>query len=383
MIAAFARTFGRGERDVGTIWLLTGLGLCLPMLFTGWILAPLGRMRGLIAVGHGGAAVLLLGLALATALFEPAVVRWLHLGMVPAFFVLIGVQIPAWFALAGDLFTPHMQARVLGATFAVNRVGALAGGGLAAWILGREADPSRAWTWLFAIAGVAGMLGCLPYLLWTERPRRPRPRPALRAHLSRLARTWSRWRGFRRFVLADLPAVGAFITLALYADAAFARHPEWSKALAGRWTQAGALGMLLGCLIVVGVGDRVRPRHWLAVGAAMAACGSVGAVFAGGVFAYAGVGMACGFFMGLRVSCHGPAVMRMVPLRARTHALGLIGMVGTLAQGVVIFVAGLVAAWVGYEPLLVAAAVLVVVSGVLMLAWVPRGRAPHLWQGRT
>ena len=49
---------------LGTIWLLQSLGIALPMLLTAWLLKPLGRMRGLVGLGHAAGAVLVLGLSL-------------------------------------------------------------------------------------------------------------------------------------------------------------------------------------------------------------------------------------------------------------------------------------------------------------------------------
>ncbi len=370
MIAAFASGVGRGDADVGLVWLLQSVGLALPMLLTAWLLAPLGRMRGLVAAGHAVAAVLLLALAGIAAWTDPVVLRIAYLAAVPLFFLAIGVQIPAWYAMFGELFAPRGQARVLGFVFAMNRIGALLGGGLAARFLARADTPREAWVGAFGAAGLVGLLGTLAYARVRERGVRPRPRPALRRHLAGVGRSWTRFPAFRRFVIADALGIAQWVVIALFAQAAFARdgHPRW---WAGPWTQASAAGMLASCLVVLGLGDRVRPRTWLVSGATVLSCGAILAAVGGGPAIHAVVAATVGWTIGTRVSCVGPTLMRLVPARSRTRALGLQGAIATALQGVFAWGGGRIAASAGYPPVFLAAAALSLVSGLLLLFWVP------------
>ncbi|MGE0193416.1 MAG: hypothetical protein AB7T63_15400 [Planctomycetota bacterium] len=371
MIAAFAAGIGRGEGDAGLIWLLQSLGIALPMLVTAWLLKPFGRMRGLVAWGHATAAVLLLGLAGVAAWAEAGTLRLVYLLTVPVFFLAIGVQIPAWYAMVGQLFPPGAQHRLLGVVFAVNRIGALVGGGLAGYVIETAASPGEAWSRLFAISGASGLLACWPYRWIQERGIRPRPRPPLRSHLAGMGRTWRRIAAFRRFVLADALGIAQWVVIALFAEAAFSRdgHPRW---LAGPWTQASAVGMLLAAVLVTLTGNRVRPRAWVAVGMAALAVGGVVAAIGGGTWHYGFVAATVGFSLGTRMTCLGLSLMRIVPARQRTQALGLQGAVATALQGTFAWGGGLVAIELGYGPVFAGAAVVVVVALMLLMTWVPR-----------
>lgn len=371
MVAAFARGVGHGDADVGNIWLLQGLGLSLPMLLTAWLLAPLGRMRGLVGWGHAIAALLVSGLAVVAAVGDAPTLRLAYLLTVPVFFVVIGVQIPAWYALVGELFPAATQPRLLGFVFAINRVGALLGGGVAGVVLARAASPREAWTVLFAISGGAGLLASLAYLLIRETGVRPRPRPPLKRYLAGLGRTWRRWAAYRRFVVADALGIAQFIVIALFADAAFARdgHP---RSWAGAWTQAGAAGMMAACVAVLIVGRRLTPRTWLLFGMSGLAGGGILAVFGGSTGRYTIVAVTVGWSLGIRMVCLGPSLMRLVPARARTRALGLQGALATALQGLFAFAGGRLASALGYPIVFGVAAGLILLSVLLLGVWVPR-----------
>jgi len=374
MIAAFAAGIGQGPGDVGTIWLLQSLGIALPMLLTAWLLKPLGRMRGLVGLGHAAGAVLVLGLAAVAAWAEPATLRTAYLLTVPVFFLAIGVQIPAWYALVGQLFPPGTQHRLLGVVFAVNRVGALVGGYLAKRILESAATPSEAWCLLFAISGASGLIACWPYTWIRERGIRPRPRPPLRSHLAAMGRTWKRFAAYRRFVLADALGIAQWVVIALFAEAAFQRegHDKW---LAGPWTQASAVGMLVAAVLVSTAGRRIRPRTWVVVGMATLAAGGGVAAIGGSAWTYAFVAATVGFTLGTRMTCLGLSLMRIVPARQRTQALGLQGAIATALQGAFAWGGGRLAISLGYGPVFAAAAALVVLAVLLLVTWVPRPRS--------
>ena len=62
---------------------------------------------------------------------------FLQLGLVGMglFHVTVGLLVPGWLALVGELFPERMRARALGITFVFNRAGALCGGFVARAVL--------------------------------------------------------------------------------------------------------------------------------------------------------------------------------------------------------------------------------------------------------
>ena len=369
MVAAFAGTVGRGEADVGWIWLLFGVGLCVPMLFTDWVLASFRRKATLIAWGHAGAAVSLLLLGVFAHLLSADTLRLVHFAVVFVFALLIGIQAPAWFGLVGDLFAPGQQARVLGLAFVLNRLGALTGGAFATRALAAH-DP---WGAIYMVAGSAALIGCVPYVLFVEPAQRARRRPQLRLHFARVARLWQRSAPLRRFVIADCMGMAHVILVAHFAAAAFARdgHPE---VLAGAFTQSMAVGMLLVSLLVAWSGGRMSVRGGLLLSIVLAIVGSVGASVGGSVALYLGVAFCVGGIGGLRMACVTTALMPLVTPRKRTLALGIHGTLVTALLGILPLPAGWLAPSVGYPAVFAAAAGLSVVAAGLFLHWVPHRR---------
>ena len=366
MVAAFARSAGHGESDVGIIWLLFGLGLCTPMLFADWFTAPLRTKRAPIAWGHGGAALLLLALAGLEHVLPAEALRVAHFIITFAFAFLIGIQAPAWFGLVGDLFPQRKQAPVLATAFVLNRFGALIGGWLATYFLAQ----ARPWGITFLVAGLAGLVGCLPYALLLERPRAPRDRPPMRRHLAGMLRVWRRSTNLRRFVWVDGLSMAHAVVLAHFAAAAFARdgHP---RVLAGTFTQMMAVGMLTCCFLVVVAGPRMASRRGLQLALGLGVAGGVGAAFGGGAWVYFVVAFAVGGIGGLRMSCIAPTLMPLVARRERTRALGMHGFVSMGLLGILPMVGGWIAASAGYPWLFGVAATLSLVAALAFAVLLP------------
>jgi hypothetical protein len=286
------------------------------------------------------------------------------------FFATVGLLIPGWLALVGELFPPGMRARVLGITFVVNRLGALLGGGVARLVLATRWSPEDQWTLLFALAGAAAFVGSLPFAWVVEEPRPRPPRRSLRRYLGGLWAAVRELAGLRRFLVADLLGITTMVTIFFYADAAIRKdgiHESW----AGIWVALAASGQMAVSGLVAWTGDRVTPRIWLAVATGFCVVGAAAAAVGGGGWAYALAAVMGGAWFGVRASCHAPQVMELAPGRDGTAPIGIAVAFAMVVQGLAPYGAGLLLPTVGYGPIFGAVAALCLVSGLLLLLWVP------------
>jgi len=374
LMAAFGKGFGGSAQFVGTASLLVALGLGIPMLLSAFWVEPMRHKRAFVFWGHVSGGVVMLGVALLLHLAKgqgDAALRVAYLVGLTLFFVSLGVFVPAWLALVGELFPARAQARVLGLTFAVNRVGGLVGGFWAHRVLAAHWSPVDQWTLLFAVGGAAALIGSLPFLWIVETPRPRPPRMRLGPYIRGLSRSLSGLPGLRRFILADLVGVTTFVTMFFYTDAAL-RRDGFETAWAATWVMVSAVAMLAMSATVAWLGERVRPRLWLVFGSLVAALGAVSAAFGQHPLAYGVAAAALGIYMALRNSCHGPQVMRMAPGRDGTAPIGIALALAIPVSGFTPYLAGLVIPQAGYQPVFLTVAVLSVLSAFLLLRWVPR-----------
>lgn len=375
LVAAFSTGFGGSERFVGTVSLLTAMGLGLPMFFSAFWAESLRHKRDFVVWGHvaGGLVFLVVaGLLRLAGPEQPHLVRIAYAGGLTLFFVSVGILAPAWLALVGELFPPRNQARVMGTTFVANRIGALAGGALAFRVLDAPWTTLDQWTLLFVVAGVAGVVGSLPFL-WVVESSRPRPaRPPLRHYLRKMVHTLVELPALRRFIVADLLGVTTMVTFFFYARAAIERD-GFHEAMAGRWVMVGALAQMAMSGLVAWQGGRIRPRYFLAAGLGAAACGALSAAAGGGETAYALTAASLGVWMAGRISCHAPQVMRLAPGRDGTAPIGLATGFAMPISGIAPFLAGPLIPVVGYAPVFWVVGALAAISGALLLFWVPGG----------
>ena len=364
MVAAFGEGANASDDFVGTVWLLIGLALAVPMLFAAWVTQPLKRKLTIVFWGHVGGAVVLLLVALALHLAADAsdtARRTVYAVGVTTFFLSIGFLVPPWLSLIGDLFRPGTRTRVLGITFVFNRVGGIAGGAFARSALERTDQP---WVGLFALGGVLMLVGSLPYLWVDETARKPDPRPDLRAFLGSLFASVRANRALRFFIGADLLGVSYFVLLAHFATAGFqAGLPE---SMAGTWTQFGALGILVASLVIAWRGHVLLPRTWLALSLFVGSAGALLVVWGGADWVYSGASFACGVCLGTRMSCHSPEVMRLTD-GDPTGALGIAGALATTVQGLLPFVAGLILVATSYASVFLPVAACTALAGLLLL----------------
>jgi len=382
LVAAFSTSFGGSESYVGTVSLLTATGLGLPMFFSAYWAESLRHKRSFVVWGHVAGGLVFLAVAALLWLAgpdSPNLVRLAYAAGLTLFFISVGFLAPAWLALVGELFPPRHQARVMGTTFVANRIGALAGGALAFRTLDAPWSPLDQWTLLFVVAGIAGLLGSLPFL-WVVEPTRPRPpRPRLRHYVRKLGRTLVELPGLRRFIAADLLGVTTMVTFFFYARAAIERD-GFHEAMAGRWVMVGALAQMAMSGLIAWQGARVRPRIWLATSLAAAAVGAASAAAGGGQAAYSLTAAALGVWMAGRISCHAPQVMRLAPGRDGTAPIGLATGLAMPVSGLAPFLAGPLIPAVGYAPVFWVVGGLGAISGLLLLSWVPEGSGqptPH------
>ena len=377
LIAAFSTAFGGGEAFVGTVALLTMVGIGLPMFFSAYWVESFQHKRAFVFWGHivGGAVFFAVALLLVLAgPTHPGVVRVAYAVGLTLFFLSVGFLIPGWMALVGELFPPHAQPRVLGATFFANRIGALCGGALAFSILDRPWSALDQWTLLFVVAGVLGVVGSLPFLWIVETPRERPPRPRFPVYLRSLVQAFRDLPALRKFILADVIAVTSMITLSFYARAAIARD-GFHEAYAGRWVMVGAVAQMVMSASIALAGERVRPRVWLAVGVALAGVGAVSAAEGGAAWTHAATAACLGLWIAARNSCHAPQVMRLAPGRDGTAPIGIAAGIAQPASGVAPFLAGLLIPWLGYGPIFWAVAGFALLAAFLLLRWIPRGSA--------
>ncbi|MDJ0973404.1 MAG: MFS transporter [Planctomycetota bacterium] len=368
MPAAFAKGFGGSEGLVGTFMLCVAVGLALPILFSDYLVAPFKRKRTLLFWGHILPALGIVSMGVGIHLVQDLDSAWTHviyLGGSIFFFVAIGAQIPLWLGLVGDLFPDGMRARVLGIAFAFNRGAAVFGGFVAQWILDADWSPYDQWTLLLVLSGSAMLLGCVPYLWLVEDPRVPRRRPALRTYFGHLRSSWRALPDLRRFVRADMLGVAIFVVIAFYGDAAIRAHGA-HESWAGRWLRSYSAIQIPIALLISLLGDRVTTRTWLVVGSfAAAAAGVVGSIVEEPA-AFHAVAALLGIYIVIRMSCHGPEVMRLAGDGDATIPIALSWALVVPIQGILPFLAGEAAIpTIGYGPIFLGAAVLSVVCGLL------------------
>ena len=366
MVAAFGESAHAADDFVGTIWLLIGLALALPMLIAAWATQPLRRKRTVVLWGHVAGAVLMLLLALALYVFDgqgDGVRRVVYAIGVTAFFLSIGFLVPPWLSLIGDLFAPSQRTRVLGVTFVFNRVGGFAGGAYARSALTSSGDP---WVGLFLLAGVLMLVGSLPYLWVGETQREPRPRARLRVYLAGLVVTLRTNKNLRWFVGADLLGVSYFVLLAHFSTAGFeAGLPE---SMAGTWTQFGALGFMIAAIVIAWKGDALLPRTWIALSLFLGSAGALLVAWGGATWVYSAAAVACGLCLGARMACHASEVMRLTGTGDATAAVGIAGALATAVQGLAPFAAGLILVKTANPPVFITVAAMTALAGVLMLS---------------
>lgn len=338
--ATLGKALGTDSGLVGWLMLGSSVALGFTILFSPWILAPLPRKRGLVFWGHLLPA-LFLG-AFALLIHATGTVVWMgpvYIGATTLFFLLLGMQGPAWFALMGGLFPEAQRARAMGITFTVNRAGGVLGGILSETILSQAWSGGDRWGLVFGIAAGAMIVGSAPYL-WVREPARvPRPRPRIRRYLGEMREALRSRPVLRRFLYLDMVAVFAFVLVAYYGDAALRLHgaPESSAGYFGRTTALAQVGF---ATLVAVVGARVAPRHWLIVTNGSVGAAAVLAAFAPGVGAFTAVAACCGVYLVSRIVCLAPQVFRLVPGEDGTVAMALQGVLTIPLIGVFSFGAG-------------------------------------------
>ena len=384
MVAAYRDAFGGSEDFVGLAWLCGSLALGVPGLFSAYWVEPLRHKRGFVFWGHlaGGLAMLLT--AGGVHLFASqgaAAASAVYLVGVTLFFLTVGVLLPGWLALVGELFAPGTQSRVLGVIFVCNKFAAMvAGHFIAREVLAGAWSPTDQWTALFAVAGGAGVVGSFPFLWVVETPR-PRPtRGTLGAYLGSLGRALRELPALRRFIAADVVGITSILTLAWYADAAI-QGDGFHRSWAGHWVMVGAFTQVLMTSVVAWAAGRVLPRTWFIWGSLGGVFAAIAAAIGGELLAYDAAAVGLGIYMGVRVSCHAPMVMRLAPDRDGTGPIGLAVAAVMLVQGFGPPIGAWVVRHAGYMPVFATVAGCGVVSAILLLLWVPsdvpRAAASH------
>lgn len=376
MPAAFADGFGASEGLVGSFGLCSAIGLGAPMLFTAFLLAPWRRKRGLLFWGHLAPAILLGVLALAVppaAASGASVLEALYLGAFLVFFLSIGILVPAWLSLLGDLFPDHQRTRVLGVCFALNRVGGFVGGLVVERLLSSsELAPEAQWSWLFGLASLAMMLGSVGFLFIVEEERTPVPRPPIGRYLRSVLALFRELTTLRAFILVDVLAVTGMIVVMFYGDVAIRDHAI-DASWAGVWTRAAAGTQFAVALAITFLGYRVAPRRWL-VGGTLAIAG---AAFLASVttspYGFTGVAAASGAFLVIRMTCHSPQVLRLSPGRDGTTPIALAWTATMPVQGIGPFAAGwlMSAGVLDYRPIFLGVGCLCLVGASLLWSRIP------------
>jgi hypothetical protein len=384
MVAAYRDAFGGGEQFVGLVWLAGSLSIGIAGLFSALWVEPLQHKRAFVFWGHIGTSVTLLLTALAIwlgAAHSSAAACAIYVVGTSAFFLTIGLLIPAWLGLIGELFRKGSQARVLGLTFLCNKASAIVGGQLIVrLVLGSGWSAVDEWSLLFAIAGVAAFIGSFPFL-WVVEEVRPRPaRKRFAPYLRSLVAVLRELPLLRRFILADVIGITAMITLAFYADAAI-HDGGFERSWAGHWVAVGAVAQVIISGLVAWRGSRIHPRTWFVVGTAAgivatlaAAYGSSGlaASYGGLAYVYDVAAAGAGIYMGIRAICHAPMVMGLAPGRDGTAPIGIAVALLMLVQGFGPAVAGVVISGWGYLPVFGVVALCGAISLIFLLLWVPR-----------
>lgn len=383
MVAAYRDAFGGGETFVGLAWFVGSFAIGFLGLFSALWVEPMKHKRGFVFWGHvAGGVALLIGAALikswaASSAMAACAAYLIGIG---AFFLTVGILLPGWLALVGELFVGGMQSRVLGITFVCNKIAAVIGGQFVArTILDNTWTATDQWSFLFLLAGSVAVVGSIPFLWIVETPR-PRPeRKALRAYFASLRDALRELPGLRRFIVADVLGISLMLVLAYAADAAIQRA-GLPRADAGHWVAMGAAGMLGMSGLVAWRARHVHPRTWFLLGttagvlaALAAAYGStdLAASWGGAHLAFDIAAFGNGMYLGVRASCHAPLVMRLSPGRDGTAPIGVAVACIMLMQGGAPMVGAHVIAHHGYLPLFLAVAACGTISFVLLVLRVP------------
>lgn len=375
MVAAFSDDFGGSQGFIGLAMLLGSFGLGVPLLLSAFWVEPLRSKRGFVFWGHiAGGLALLLAAGLIWIAADALAARVAFLAGTTLFFVSVGLLIPGWLALVGELFRSGTQARVLGVTFFANKLAAaFAGHFIGTQVLATSWSPTDKWTLLFSIAGVAALVGSFPFLWIVERVQVRPPRPPFRAYLGSLLGALREIPALRRFVVADAVGISVLVTFTFYADAAI-RTEGVHNSRSGDWVMIGALAMMAMSALIAVAGERVRPRAWLCGGLLCGAGASVAAACGGSTLSYDMAAVGLGLWLATRASCHAPQVMRLAPERDGTAPIGVAMALVMPVQGLGPWLAG---EWVipgtSYAHVFWAVAGLASVAALLLLFWVPRG----------
>ncbi len=370
--AAFVSSIGASSELLGHFNLMTALALGLPMLVTGWLLAPLRRKRGFVILTHVITASTLLALSAYLYIGADWGTTALAIGWVVAqcgFWFMLGLGIPAWLGLLGDVFPDAQRARVLGLIFVANRATAIPGGLMAEHILGLGWAPGHAWSLLFGIAGLTMLVGSFPFALAVETDGTATPRPRLRTHFRQLGRLWQRLPDLRRFICIDSFSSVGMVLLAFYGDAAIRAHAA-PESDAGGWASMAAAAQMCCAFAIALLGSRVRPRHWLVIAALLLTVGCVLAATAAHAGVFAMVAALSGIYLVLRNSCWAPQILRLAPGQDSAEPIALAGATLLLMQGILVWTAGLaIARGVGYGTVfwIVAAVAALVALGLWLL----------------
>lgn len=379
MVAAYRDAFGGSADFVGLAWLFGSLAIGIPGLLSAYWVEPMRHKRGFVFWVHIAGGLAMLGTAAGIYLFASegaTAASAVYLLGVTTFFLTVGVLLPGWLGLLGELFASSIQSRVLGITFVCNKLAAMAAGHFVArTVLANTWSPTEQWTLLFGVAGTAGVLGSFPYLWIVEVPR-PRPvRSTLRAYFASLGAALRELPGLRRFIVADVIGITSILTLAWYADAAI-QGDDFHRSWAGHWVMVGALAQVVTSGFVAWTAHRMLPRSWFVVGALGGVLAAVAAGIGGNLLAYEVAAIGVGIYMGVRTSCHAPLVMGLAPGRDGTGPIGIAVAAIMVVQGLGPPIGAYVVEHVGYEPVFAAVAGCGLVSALLLLLWVPSHVAP-------
>ncbi|MDF1701680.1 MAG: hypothetical protein P1V36_11045 [Planctomycetota bacterium] len=383
MVAAYRDAFGGGPSFVAVTWLVGSLAIGLPSLLSALWVEPMKHKRAFVFWGHIAGGIALLAAAGAIYLWAgssttAACVAYI-LGT-GSFFLSIGILMPGWLALVGELFQGGMQSRVLGITFVSNKLAAIFGGQLIAQaVLGTAWTPTDQWSLMFLIAGAAALVGSFPFLWLVEVPRPRPPRMRLGPYFRSLLDVLRELPALRRFIVSDVLGIALMLVLTYAADAAI-RDGGFPRKLAGHWVAVGAGGMLAMSALVAIRARHVHPRTWFLCGTAAGIVAALAAAYGstnvadrwgGAHLGYDVAAAGVGVYMGVRASCHAPLVMRLSPGRDGTAPIGVSMACIMLMQGGAPVIGALVIAYAGYLPLFLGVAVCGTISLILLWLRVP------------
>ncbi len=375
MPATLVKALGRDSSLVGTAQLLIGIGLSSGMFLSAYVLAPRHGKRGLVYLSHTVCALVLALLAFVFYAIDAAqhgeLLAAIYLTLVFTYFLSIGIAIPVWLSIVGDLFSEAHRSRLLAVSFMANRMGGIAGGWWAEHTLRSHENVPATWSLLLLAAAICGGIGSVPFLGLAERERMPTPRPRLRHHAGQLISVFRKCRAIRRFVLVDLLGVASFIVIVYFGDAAL-RRDGLEEAWSGRFVQYAAVGQLVICGAIALIGHVMPLRRWLELSLLLMVAAALISAHGGGSLPHSIVAVLGGIFMGIRLSAHSPEVMRLNrEVEDQTLALSAVGTAITAMQGAMPFLGGLALAFCTYASLFYVVAFLVLLAAVLLMTWVP------------